>query len=79
MEKNCQAAVHLFKKVAESGNNVVKIKRAHALLIASIPNLKAKILVRTTVNSALWYCTPWRLKWASNELKKTLPGCTKKY
>ena len=32
MEKNCQAAVRLFKKVAESGNNVVKIKRAHALL-----------------------------------------------
>ena len=32
MEKKCSAAVRLFKKVAESGRNVVKIKRAHALL-----------------------------------------------
>jgi SEL1 protein len=34
MKKNCRAAVQLFKKVAEAGQNVLNLKRAHALVSA---------------------------------------------
>ena len=38
MEKNCRAAVQLFKKVAEAGKHVLNLKRAYGLISSSSSN-----------------------------------------